>query len=225
MSKVRLCLLAFCLCLGLTTPTQSRQEKTPLTPEQYANKLKSFWDKAYSKKGYFGGTEPDGFFADELTKLRRGKLLLPGEGEGRNAVYAASRGWYVDAFDFSAKGKDKAIALAKSNGVSFNYWIADFAEPHTPKNFYDVIAIIDLPTMPDIRHKGFAVVRDSLKPGGLVIYEGYVPKPGEIFWASRDELKNEFAGYKFTTLTTHNAVRFHEGTNHIDLVVQMVARK
>ncbi|MBX9880193.1 MAG: class I SAM-dependent methyltransferase [Candidatus Obscuribacterales bacterium] len=224
MHKLLLSLTLF-LCLCFLQPAQAKQAQKPLTAQEYASELKQFWDKAYSKKGYFIGTEPDDFFVDELSKLRRGKLLLPGEGEGRNAVYAASHGWYVDAFDFSVKGREKAIALAKSNGVTFNYWIADFAEPRTPKNFYDVIAIIDLPTLPSIRHKGFAVVRESLKPGGLIIYEGYVPRPGEIFWASRDELKNEFAGYKFTTLSTHNAIRFHEGKNHIDLVVQMVAQK
>ncbi len=117
------------------------------------------------------------------------------------------------------------MRLAKTRGVYFNYLLADFANPNLPDNAYDVVAIIDLPTTPDIRSKGFAAVRKSLKRGGIIIYEGYAPRPNEQFWASRDELKEAFAGFKFKMLTTHNAIRFHEGSNHIDLVVQMVARK
>ena len=43
--------------------------------------------------------------------------LFLGEGEGRNAVYAAKLGWQVDAVDFSSSAKDKALKLAKENKV------------------------------------------------------------------------------------------------------------
>lgn len=224
MYKVFLLFLISFLWLSQPGSLGAKLDK-PMSAEQYADEMRKFWDKTYSKRGYFIGIEPDEFFAEELSKLRRGRLLLPGEGEGRNAVYAASRGWRVDAFDFSTKVRDKALALAKSRGVYFNYQLADFANPNLPDNAYDVVAIIDLPTMPDIRSKGFSAVRNSLRPGGLIIYEGYAPRPGEEFWATRDELKNAFAGFKFKMLTTHNAIRFHEGKEHIDLVIQMLARK
>ena len=48
----------------------------------------------------------------QLAKLSPGTLLLPGEGEGRNAVHAASSGWSVEAVDYSSEGKRKALALA-----------------------------------------------------------------------------------------------------------------
>lgn len=224
MYKVLLPLLISILWLGLPASLEAKLDR-PMSPEQYNDEMRKFWDKTYSKRSYFTGTEPDEFFADELSRLRPGRLLLPGEGEGRNAVYAASRGWQVDAFDFSSKGRDKALRLAKSRSVYFNYQLADFANPGLPTNAYDVVAIIDLPTMPDTRRKGFAAVRRSLRSGGLIIYEGHAPHPGELFWASREELKNAFADFKFKTLATHNTIRFREGRDHIDLVVQMVARK
>ena len=40
------------------------------------------------------------------------KILLAAEGEGRNAVYAASIGWEVFAYDFSEFGYKKAMKLA-----------------------------------------------------------------------------------------------------------------
>ena len=61
--------------------------------------MKTFWDARYSSKEFVYGKEPNDFFASELNKLNPGKMLLPGEGEGRNAAYAASQGWSVDAFD------------------------------------------------------------------------------------------------------------------------------
>lgn len=225
MYKLLVLLLTSLLWLSQPGPVHAKQSNQPLSAEQYLEEHRKFWDKAYSKKGYFIGTEPDEFFAAELSKLRPGRLLLPGEGEGRNAVHAAGTGWYVDAFDFSTKGRDKALRLAKTRGVSFNYLLKDFSNPNLPDNAYDVVAIIDLPTMPNIRAKGFTAVRKSLRRGGVVIYEGYAPRPGEQFWASPDELKNAFAGFKFKMLTTHNAIRHHEGKEHIDLVVQMVAVK
>ena len=41
------------------------------------------------------------------------KILLPADGEGRNGVYATTRGWSVDAFDQSQQAKEKALRLAK----------------------------------------------------------------------------------------------------------------
>ena len=63
---------------------------------------------------YVYGTEPNQFFKEQLQKIiPAGKLLLPGEGEGRNAVYAAKLGWMVDAFDQSSVARTKALNLAK----------------------------------------------------------------------------------------------------------------
>jgi len=45
--------------------------------------MKTFWDARYSSKEFVYGKEPNDFFASELNKLNPGKMLLPGEGEGR----------------------------------------------------------------------------------------------------------------------------------------------
>ena len=83
----------------------------------------NFWDERYSSIEFVYGTEPNIFFKDELDKLNTGNILLPGEGEGRNAVYAAVKGWNVDAVDFSIIAKEKALNLAEENSVSINYEI------------------------------------------------------------------------------------------------------
>jgi hypothetical protein len=47
-----------------------------------------------------------------LKNMPAGRILFPAEDEGRNAVYAASLGWEVHAFDISERAKDKAEKLA-----------------------------------------------------------------------------------------------------------------
>ncbi|MDD2278789.1 MAG: SAM-dependent methyltransferase, partial [Bacteroidales bacterium] len=66
------------------------------------------WDKRYASPNYVYGTEPNNFLKQELSKLSAGKLLLPGEGEGRNALWAAKNNWEVTAADFSQMAKEKA---------------------------------------------------------------------------------------------------------------------
>ena len=74
------------------------------------------WDQRYSEQPYAYGTAPNAFVKASLDTQKPGKILFAAEGEGRNAVYAAQQGWEVEAFDLSAAGRDKALALAKQNG-------------------------------------------------------------------------------------------------------------
>ena len=57
--------------------------------------MKNFWDERYSIKDYVYGTSPNQFFKEQIEKLEAGKILMLGEGEGRNAVYASRKGWSV----------------------------------------------------------------------------------------------------------------------------------
>lgn len=70
--------------------------------------MKKLWDSRYSNLNYAYGIEPNKFFKEVLDKNNfTGKILLPAEGEGRNAVYAAKKGLDVTAFDISIEGKKK----------------------------------------------------------------------------------------------------------------------
>lgn len=69
--------------------------------------MKQFWDNRYSSASFAYGEEPNEFFKEHLSKLTPGRILLPGDGEGRNGVFAASLGWDVEAFDISSEGKKR----------------------------------------------------------------------------------------------------------------------
>ena len=103
--------------------------------------MNEFWDKRFSSYKQAYGCDPNRFLKEILDKEKAGKLLLPGEGEGRNAVYAASKGWDVDAVDFSTVARNHALKWAEDNEVNFNYFI-DQVENFKPVCKYDLIAVI-----------------------------------------------------------------------------------
>lgn len=132
-----------------------------------------FWDSRYNTDQFVYGKEPNRFFASELDGLPSGRILLPGEGEGRNAVYAALQGWKVDAFDQSMIGYEKALRFALESGVNINYQVCDL-ENFTFKNFYyDVICLIFFHLPPTERQLLHSRVVNSLQPGGIVILEAF----------------------------------------------------
>ena len=81
--------------------------------------MDTFWDSRYDTDHFVYGIQPNRFFASQIDKLPPGTILLPGEGEGRNAVYAAAVGWEVDAFDQSRIASEKALGFAALKDASF----------------------------------------------------------------------------------------------------------
>lgn len=133
--------------------------------------MKETWNEKYSKNNYLFGKEPNEFFKEKVDTLLPGKALFIAEGEGRNAVYAAKLGWKVDANDFSAVGKDKALKLARENNVSINYEIGDAFEFDYKNKFYDLIVLINFHVKEDIRKQFYSNLIDSLKSGGKIILQ------------------------------------------------------
>ena len=83
--------------------------------------MRNFWDERYDTAEFVYGESPNTFFAKSLKEIKPGILVLPCEGEGRNAVYAASIGWNVKAFDLSEVGKQKAEQFALKKGVRIEH--------------------------------------------------------------------------------------------------------
>jgi len=112
------------------------------------------WDKRYGTEDYAYGKEPNAFFSTHLDGVDPGLLLLPGEGEGRNAVYSALNGWTVDAFDQSSVGKSKALALASELGVEINYLACLLEDFQFITNRYDAAGLLFFHSDPAGRIQG-----------------------------------------------------------------------
>lgn len=136
-------------------------------------KARRFWNEKYSKEEFIYGNEPNYFFKKELEKLPVGTLLLPGDGEGRNAVHAAQVGWKVDAFDISEKAKSKALSFAAFKEVEISYTISSAQEFEVNKSQYDAIGLIYFHLSSDERRNIHRKLIRGLKPGGYLILEAF----------------------------------------------------
>jgi len=135
---------------------------------------KDFWNQRYAEKEYAYGEQPNVFFEQELSKIDIvGNLLMPADGEGRNGVFAASKGWNVTSFDISESGKTKAENLAQQNGVQINYQVGDFLEMDFETNSFDAVGLIYAHFPSDIRKVYHQKIGQLLKPGGLIIFEAF----------------------------------------------------
>jgi hypothetical protein len=53
--------------------------------------MKSMWNDRYGKIEFAYGEQPNNFLKEQLIKIPAGTILFPAEGEGRNAIYAATQ--------------------------------------------------------------------------------------------------------------------------------------
>lgn len=197
--------------------------------------MKAHWESRYGQEEFSYGTEPNIFLRESLASLPAGKILLPGEGEGRNAVYAASQGWEVDAFDFSEKGREKALGLADKHSVQLNYSIGDYASYEPQSNHYDAIGLIYTHTLPDTRPLLHLKMANALKVGGKVVLQAFSksqlgkstggPKQLDMLF-SIEELSKDFAGLTIELLE-QSEVELSEGIYHRGTasVINMIAKK
>ena len=118
------------------------------------------------------GEAPNPFFKKFIDSKKPGRILLPAEGEGRNAIYAASKGWEVDAFDFSEVAREKALAKAAKKGVHIHYDLQDLETFRATKK-YDAVCLIYV-HLPEEQRKVFHnEVYESIESGGFLVLEAF----------------------------------------------------
>lgn len=197
--------------------------------------MKAQWDSRYSDKDYAYGTEPNEFFKHELDKLDPGRILIPGDGEGRNSVYAATRGWEVDAIDWSEEAKKKAMLLARKNNVLVNYIVDDLTTFTVEREYYDAAALIFVHFGGEDREYLHKEVLKGLRPGGILIIEAFEkeqighssggPKDPELLYSLQD-IVEEFIDLELKHLSK-DIVELKEGKHHQGkaVVVRFVGQK
>lgn len=134
--------------------------------------MKDFWNQRYAADEYAYGTAPNAFFKAVLDPLPPGRILLPAEGEGRNAVYAAKLGWEVVAFDQSEGGQKKAMKLAHEANVTITYNVVDALE-YKSEPFFDLIFYGFFHVPPIVLQPIYDHLNTFLKPGGTLLLEGF----------------------------------------------------
>jgi SAM-dependent methyltransferase len=138
----------------------------------------NFWDKQYSAvEGYKYGTRPNAFLTAEAHRLpRNARILVPGDGEGRNGVWLASQGHAVLTVDLSEVGVARARALAAEHAVRIETLVADLKVWAPPARAFDAAVLTYLHMPPAMRTDVHRKVAAALRPGGLLLLEAFHPR-------------------------------------------------
>jgi SAM-dependent methyltransferase len=195
------------------------------------------WESRYSAPGYHFGKEPNAFLKSHAHLLKAGwKALAIADGEGRNGVFLAELGLDVLAIDLSPTALAKSLALARERGVTIKTVQADLESWSWPADTFDVVVAIFFQfCAPAARQTIFNNIKRTLKPGGLLLLEGYglgqlqyksggPSEPDRLY--TRALLEEAFADFSSIDIKEYD-VELNEGMRHVGMasLVDLVGRK
>jgi cyclopropane fatty-acyl-phospholipid synthase-like methyltransferase len=197
----------------------------------------SIWNERYAGEDFFYGTEPNAFLVSQKGLLKPGmRCLAVADGEGRNGVWLAEQGLEVLSVDSSHVAQAKAKKLAQQRGVAMLFEQVDLLQWDWGEDNFDVVVaiFIQFVTSPE-REQMFAAIKRCLKPGGLLLLQGYTPRQLEYRTGGPSQAENlyteamlrkAFTDMDIMQLHEHDSV-IREGTGHsgMSALIELVARK
>ena len=197
----------------------------------------SMWDERYSGNGYLFGTEPNAFLLSQQHLLRPGlSCLAVADGEGRNGVWLAQQGLQVLSVEGSAVALEKARKLAAARQVQVAFEQTDLEHWDWGDSRFDVVAAIFIQFAgPALRARMFEGIKRCLKPGGLLLLQGYTPRQLEFRTGGPPVAENMyteallqqwFAEMEWLHFAEHDSV-IREGAGHhgMSALIELAARK
>ena len=178
----------------------------------------SVWDERYAGDEYHFGTEPNAFLVSQKDLLKPGmSCLAVADGEGRNGVWLAEQGLEVLSVDSSPV----ALAKAREAGATARREVAvrtgrSCCDGQWGDSCFDVVAAIFIQfAPPGLREQMFAHIKRCLKPGGLLLLQGYTPRQQEYKTGGPSQAENlyteallrkEFADMEILHLREHDDI-------------------
>ncbi len=196
-----------------------------------------FWDQRYQAEGFLFGREPNAFVKSQIHLFKPGQSVLSiADGEGRNGVFVARQGARVTSVDFSAPALEKARSLAEEFNVEIIIEQQDIFEWDGSAGVYDIVLAIFIQfAPPEKRTVLFDNIKRLVKPGGLVVMQGYRPEqvsyktggpPQAENMYTSEILRTAFAGFDIQHLEEHDSI-VDEGSGHsgMSALIDMIARR
>lgn len=197
------------------------------------------WDERYAAAGdeYLFGTEPNAFLAAQQSRLMPGRSALAvADGEGRNGVWLARQGLDVTSVDISPAAIAKGRRLAARHGVGVRFECADLVQWDWGRPRFDLVVAIFIQVVPPpVRDLVFRRMKGVLRPGGLLLLEGYrtdqlkyrtggPPQIENLYTEAL--LRSSFADMELLHLAAYDA-EINEGARHrgMSALIDLVARK
>lgn len=194
-----------------------------------------FWNQKFSRDGYLYGKEPNEFIKSTYVNFKKNqRVLCLGEGEGRNAVFLAKKGYEVAAIDASDVGLSKLETWAKESNVEVKTKCMDINE-WIPTKKYGAILFTFMHLKIDELQKIVEKIEDSLKENGFLVAEVFSksqihknsggPKDLDLLYSVED-FQNSIKSLKIHKLE-EKIVELNEGNGHIGeaSVIRLIAQK
>ena len=194
------------------------------------------WDERFSQAEPVYGQEPNAHLRAQAPRLKPGaKVLVPGDGYGRNGLWLAKQGFQVHTVDLSPVGVERARKAAHAANLNMSIELADLSAWKWPVATFDAVASIFLHLPPELRANTHSRMLDALHPAGIVILEAFTPtqlqhssggpKQMELLYTA-EILRLDFAAAEILELQ-ESEVQLAEGRMHRGpaAVVRAVFRK
>lgn len=154
------------------------------------------WDERYASTPLLWNREPNRFVVSRCGPLAPGRALDLACGEGRNAVWLASRGWRVTALDHSTVAIERSRTMAEAAGVELDLRRADARTAPLGHRAYDLVLLSYLHLPPPERATVLERALDAVAPGGTFLLvahdarnpaEGHGgPKDPDVLWTAEE---------------------------------------
>jgi tellurite methyltransferase len=170
---------------------------------------------------------PSPFLIESFDLLPKGLALDVAMGEGRHAIYLATRGFDVDGVDADPRAVAQARAAARRLGAPIRAIVGNVEDGTyiLPLETYDLIVVFNY-----LHRPLFHDIRDGVVPGGAVIYQtftvgqkqfGSPTHPDHLL--EPGELRRAFDGWEI--LRYHETTGPSRTTGRMRAVAGIVAKK
>ncbi|TKB27496.1 class I SAM-dependent methyltransferase [Desulfopila sp. IMCC35006] len=139
------------------------------------------WDSRYVAN--LGGAEPSTILTDYWNLASCGNALDIACGNGRNSLFLAKMGFMVDAVDISTV----ATNYLAGSDPKINVICQDIDDWTIPRNRYQLIVNIRF-----LDRRLFPLIKDGLRPGGVLIFESFIDKKKNEYCLKQNELLHAF---------------------------------
>jgi tellurite methyltransferase len=155
------------------------------------------WDERYQRERDFWLERQPRQLLKSFANLlpSEGRALDAASGMAINGLFLAQYGLKVFALDISEYALNLAMQRARSEDTILEAAVYDLSNPWLPAGYFDVILNFHF-----LERAAIPVYRQSLTPGGLILFDTYVRLDGRedipIYYLEPGELLSSFEGFE-----------------------------
>jgi SAM-dependent methyltransferase len=156
--------------------------------------VRGYWDDVFRSGRIQFNKDANKLLQYAIHDRKPGLAVDLGMGEGRNAVFLAEKGWQVTGVDISSEAVKQAKARAAAAHVSITAITEDLDRFDLGRAKWDLTVLLYMHAwFHDSKHNVPELLSTALKPGGLLVIEGYAGDKGAF---QTNELLRDFANLR-----------------------------